>query len=961
MSKFYKVTYFGRAPSLTVEDYSGAKRDMKFGESILVDEGRIEWFKRMREFSIEEVDLSSLLAHAETEVVEERAKPKLKITRVRQPSKRLTVFVVFPETVSLPIQRWFFSQILRMGGADFSVFVSASELPSFIGLNYVGTHFITWLFNQEVTGPFDFVLGYEADRVKQMALKYDAVGVTIAPGDSRFDSYLPSSKFLMSRQLDIEKTKTVVLAEDDVQEIIDTLERQGKTVDLYLPSSESWLNEERRSRILSEAQLFINLVSADYPCYEVEAALCGATVVSVNRSKFVNLSVSTKKLKEIISEKDWLSLASSVESPPTSLPPLAESDLLGQKKLKKAKQREAIDVMIFHRPSLSILTGADRSTAALHKMLEKRGLNVKLVAVANSAHSLSTLADWTLEERQVFEQESIKKLPVARLYIVSDSLIRPLKRFLPPGNTIVYLHYLGDLCRDLTKCFDTFDANLLSGYKVVSPSRHLADELISRFNLDVEHIVPCYDWGRAKKAKRMRGKISKCVFVPVLYGVDADIKFMKELAAKLPHIQFIIGDLRAPALNFQDVPNVKIEFFESIGEVLSVARCVLVFSALGITFSLSAWEALAAGVPVIAEDEGALRDLPAINRLPRDVEKWADRIDEYFKKVGNAWGGTKTTSTHAFTNYMKRAKKWDELIDEFFAKDTCGFQLSSPPYVGVKGAFDAMTYVVGEGEIPVYSIMEKPQQGIAYIASTLTQLHLDNQPDIIQKAVQRLKQGKDAVVICPDKAVVEMINSLLGEELAFTITLPVRPLRADIDLKRHDRASILFRTFANRKNFLWNLNLAAASKVLLVDVDEKTPSEWISLARELGLVVTRHGFYTWERYAEFLASLSVGLQYTLGESFNYTAFEHFLVGTPCLVSEQTRCIFELNDEWRWLIIDEKDFEGAVEKVNKACYLSIEKRRQLARDALKVARRRNTAFKAEIARIIPIVRSRRNGL
>lgn len=950
--QLFKATFCGTDPSVTVRDYSGKTLDVCFGESLVIDEKQVEWFKRTRIFTIQEIDMSSLINRVETEAIEGE-KQKLRVSQIREPSRRATVLALFPEEKSIVYQRWFFSQLIRLSRSEFSIFATASALPSFIGLNYFGTQHIAWTFNKDLSGHFDFVIGMNQKEVKQMAVKYDAVPIIADFADPLFQFFQPSSRFLHSRRFEA-KQGVLILTEKPVTSLQSVLKNGNKNSSVFTPDSSEWLDDKTRSHLLSASQYFINLTQSEIPYYEKEANLCKTLVISVNASQFTNLLVNdVQEAERILSSESWGQLLEVKDMATTEILPLSESNFKGYKEVEK--DVDVIDIVIFHRPSLSQKTGADRSVEDLFRHLEKR-FQVKLVAVASSAkHSLEGISCLTVEGKDLFENSTFKNIPVAKLYIVSDSLIRPLRAMLPAGSVLVYLHYLGELSRELERAVETFDAALLSGFKVLSPSRWLADELRSHYNLDVEHVPPFYNWKRAtKKVKVSSGKF---VFIPVLYGTNADIQFVTDLAKAMPDVDFVIGDCRSSALYLHGIKNIKIEYYENIYEALSAAKVVLVFAALGITFSISAWEALAAGVPVLAEDSGALKDLPASIRLPRDVEVWKKRIMEIWRKERHGWGGLKTSCIHAFNNYMKTATKWDECLDSHFSKEAPGFKFETSVFAGIAGAFNAMEYAVGRGEIPMYSILEKPKSGIAYIASTLTQLHIDNQTNILSEAANRLSDKRDLAVVCPDLAVVEFINRLVGKELAFKISLPVRPLRADIKPVRSDRVSVLFRTIASRKNFFFNALLAAKAGVSLIDVDEQTPYDWITLARRIGLTVSRHGFYNWDKYSEFLGSLAAGLQYTMGESFNYTAFEHFLAGVPCLVSEQTRCIFELPESWHWLIIREMELEEATEKLKRACLLPVEERRLLAAAALKAAHRCNQKFKGDIARIMSIVQWR----
>jgi len=929
----------------TLKDFQGKRKTIGFSQKAIVSAEVASLLRRTGQFKIHGVDWDKIVSVLEKDISEPTAIQKLQ--KFRPPTAGSFVFAVFPEEEDISIQRWFFSQLVRLSRGNDSLCVYARDLPKFARF-YFGTHNIGWIFTESFFGKVDVVIGFSQSNIRKYCSKFGARGLQISP--SLLPDWETSDQFLNSRSSG-NKNTFLLLSKDVppkwVQGFSDSLR-----IEHVKPDDAEWIFDAERARLLSRALIFLNLEKTTLPFYEREAKLCGAYVVSdANLFSDIGPDVARNEKPHDLVEK-----ARTIRpARPISLSSITTLDLL-PKRSTPSRTKE-YDVLIVHSPSLSGRSGADKATIALKKHLSKEwNVGLMIASTGEKSGPLAEIADFWAPLSKIVSDHN--KFPVASLYIVSDSLIPAVSEVVPKSSILGYLHYLGDLADDKNRAIETLKAGFLQGVKILSPSRCLAEKLREMYSLDVEHCVPKYDFPQ-KKSPPPSGKNRDMVFVPVLYNSAKDLQFLHEIAELVPEANFVVGDCRAPKSAIK-ARNVKVQYFENVQNAFSRAKIVLVFSTISTTLSISAWEALAAGIPVIAEDKVPFKDLFDRFRLPRNPDIWASVIRKNLNLESYAWGGTRRACRSDFMSYMEKADRWDILVSEAISRREVGFSVRPSPYAGVQNALECMKHVIvnENSDIVVASVLDHdaPHGCIGFIASSLSQLALDGQNDLIGECASSLSRGRFSAIITFDTAIARLLNMIVGDEFAFALPVPIKPIRGIARLKPL-KTSILFRSNAPRKDFFFNLLLAAEAGVQAVEVSDSVPPEASAIAQRMGVILRFHPLYSGDAYRSFLSEVKVGLQVTLSESFNYTAFDHFQVGTPCLVSEQTRCIFDLPKRWRWLIINQRDLLGAVDVFRDAAKMTERDRLSLAKDARKVADALNIRFKAAFSRVMRLVQRR----
>ena len=926
--------------------YDGKVRELGFGDKAVVDRTVASLCRSTGEFEVKAIEWEKII---EAVVREELQKRVPTIQQFRDPSRQALLYAIFPHNAPHSLQRWFMSQLVRLSLANYQVFVYSPSIPRF-ARHYFSTHNIAWLTLDTYHGRVDFVIAASAKAAEPFARRFNARLILLSP--EKQSAFETSNRFLVSRTREEKKFLTVLQSEAaPLPREVETLRRvSGLEPKILQPSDEDWQDDERRSRLLSASLFFINFVEDPLNFHEREADLTGCFRISVNGDAEMSLQDFLARADEARCKALVKAARERVPAEPRQLEPLRVEDII---RGTTAPEKERVcDIVILHWTSTHHPTGADRATLALYKHLSQN-YDVELWVVSHEEKRGGILAGADRWLRFDTLAKSWNEMPVASLYIVTDTLIPLARENLPSGRIIGYLHCLHDLLDEKGE----LKPELLTGVSLLAPSRSLAEEIRDRYSLEVEHCAPKYDWPTPKDLDPASD--SKTVFIPTLYNTAEDISFLKEIAAHCPDCKFLIGDCRAPKLAFEGVPNIEIKFFKDVRDALREAKVVLCFSSIPATFSISAWESLAAGRLLIAEDKPPFTDLPERFRLPRDPVLWAEKIREYLNIKGHAWGALRGRANADFKRYIKVADRWDAIITNYL-EDQVGISVSSSPWAGVDAALKAMQEAIGRTDprFPVVSVMEQrvPRGAIGFMASSLSQLPLDGQTNIVNECAERLIRGEFSVVICWDEAFARLVNRLVGRRLCFALPTPARRIFRKDGIKPH-RYSVFFATPAPRKDFMFNLILAAEAGAPAVEMTDRTPTEFQRLAERLGLIVHTHPLYHDDAYATFLSEVKVGFQFTLAESFNYTAFEHFLVGTPCLVSEQARCIFELPEDFHWMIINERDFDGAIEAVRRAEKMSERDRQALANAAHRAANSLNIRFRGAMSRVLRIAERR----
>jgi len=935
---FKVVRFIGKDPAAVVRDWQGKKRTLRWGERCLVTDAEAKRLQRFGQFEVQEVDFDALLERADRDLAEEKVQVQAEF--IEEPGTKATILVEISD-LSLDYITRRMDLLVRLGLADFKVIAVAEEIPP-AASEFWGTHNIGWfpLSAEDLMSlrlDVDYVMADTSERAQQLAAVFGAMPLALESDEWEVSDAILSA----AEKADAAEGRFILVFGPLTQDERARLMIQFHDAVKVCASPPQKASE--RAELYKEAKVVVNLLRFRTPVLEREANLFARAVASINPSSFTTVLIEDRSALEAAISA---ALTTAVERVPwRPRKPLEVKSVPTPRPV-----REKVPLLLVHTFSTG-RTGADITALELFHQF-KEEFDIFFVGVKRAQSSYVPQDVDLLVENPADLPASLGHLQ-PRAVIADASVAVYLKEIFPRAKVAAYLHFLGDVAEDRTRPFETFHPSKLARLDVVVvPSPFLRDEL-KKLGINSILLEPFHDWARGVFEGKRKADL---IFVPILYGHPDDVRFLRALVKALPDKQFVIGELRGDA-DFSDCQNVRIEWQEDLSELFRKTRVVLLFSRIPPTFSIIAWEAAAAGVPLIAEPVGGWKDLPRIALLDRDVQKWVDRITEIFKKRGPAFGGFCGQFTAAFQRrHFAGVDEWRELLQDLTSVGKVGYSIVRSGFHGVDRFLTEAERLLpgsGETEVPIYSVLSKVIGGVCFIASSLVQLDLDGQSDVLREVLNRWKDAKDRLYITLDERVARFLNRAAGTKICEVVAPPVSmPL---VETLEPLEGSVAFVGTAPpqsqaRKLPLLNLLAVALSGAKRVHIS-RSMAHVADAARLLGLEVTLEPFREQEKYWQWLSSMNAAVLLSAAEAFSYVAFEAWCLGVPCLVSDCVAASRYLPKPWEWLKLPlEADVDEVADALRRALRLDSEARRRLREAMAEVVEKLQRQFRRDFERL-----------
>jgi glycosyltransferase involved in cell wall biosynthesis len=439
-------------------------------------------------------------------------------------------------------------------------------------------------------------------------------------------------------------------------------------------------------------------------------------------------------------------------------------------------------------------------------------------------------------------------------------------------------------------------------------------------HLDIESVIvhPVLN----KKRLEARGRFARnTILTPILEEEPLGLQLYESIMQRLRNRDFKVlywrgGEMTLERLR-KDHPNLTVlEGVEDVGRHYRSAKILLYPLQVDHTFGLTFAEALHCKTPVIA---------PALGNIPNivgkggvlmgdlNVESWIEEIErcftdkKYYKKLYDATktdaGKVPQTDSSIFVDsvqrILERSRKVSLYCGDFFAS---------------RHTFDPLCKIVEGAEInapscdnliafgpPSFWRDKISPNTYAYWASTALQTEIDSEMKWLGETVSLIKDGKLAGLISPSDAVLLLAGSM-GCKRCYKLSVPAPLMNPYRKIERQDGHISVFHSGQPRKNTINQLlAILELDPNLVVHIGEKVvkkmPGELLA-----ALNVVKHPFLADDKYFELIASCSVGLQVTIGESFNLAGFQHLALGTPCLISTSCAYWADLPKEYSDLVV-----------------------------------------------------------
>ena len=158
----------------------------------------------------------------------------------------------------------------------------------------------------------------------------------------------------------------------------------------------------------------------------------------------------------------------------------------------------------------------------------------------------------------------------------------------------------------------------------------------------------------------------------------------------------------------------------------------------------------------------------------------------------------------------------------------------------------------------------------------------------LAKTLDLLRAGHIARLFVSCKETAAVVGKMVAGVEWLPDTLDTALAERIVPVRRPGRHVDLFCSGTPRKNlFAQVAALADADAILHVNaMNEKAVAP---VAKALGVKTAKHSLPRPADYLQAIAGMTVGLQVSLAESFNYVAAEHMLLGVPVLVSRHVPC------------------------------------------------------------------------
>lgn len=485
------------------------------------------------------------------------------------------------------------------------------------------------------------------------------------------------------------------------------------------------------------------------------------------------------------------------------------------------------------------------------------------------------------------------------------------------------------------------------------------------FTIEAPVIYPAIDTDRLKGISR---KSPTTILTPILEVGPGGMELYEELLSLLPNRQFVVLYWRGLEEKKQQLiqkhPNLTIhDGVQEIAKYLSSAKILLYTTQVDHTFGLSFAEALLCGVPVIAPKMGNIPYLVKQGGHLLDSlgsKEWMQTIEKCFmddKHYDLLVKGTRIDAKKLpVANHDRFTEELDIILSKsrqvsFFDSDILAARHLIKGYTqildGVGVNIPQAQSVIAFGPPHFWQKMSSPRT-FCYWASTLLQSEIDREMGWLQETVDQVHQGKLAGIISPSEEIL-LLASQMGCPKVYKLRVPAPTLHPIKKLERKKNHIIMFNSSTGRKNLLTQLlavqKIGSGVTLHLTDgLAKQVPSGVLKL-----LSVVRHAFLHDDEYFTLIASASVGLQVTAAESFNQAAFQHFALGTPCLISSACPFWRDLPKQFQYLVVESiQDSSEIAEKIKMA--LNETKHQKLAEWASAFAKEWNKQVRREFAKI-----------
>lgn len=476
----------------------------------------------------------------------------------------------------------------------------------------------------------------------------------------------------------------------------------------------------------------------------------------------------------------------------------------------------------------------------------------------------------------------------------------------------------------------------------------------------------------AVNAKRLQSKSKKLkreiILTPILEGEPNGLKLFESILESLPNRHFVVlywrGTDEDSARLKDKYPNLTLlNGVEQVARYYKSAKLLLYPLQVDHSFGLSFCESLLLGTPVLA---------PKLGNIPYLVNKggilfdsmnsteWVEEIEKCFtdsKHYDSLRRGAIIDSKKLpVTDYSPLLDHFEALFarvrqvsffkGEFLAsKHAFGAYARLLDGVGLDAPQSQVTIAFGP---PKYWSQLISPRTYCFWASTPLQSQVDNELRFLEETVTLVKSGHLAGIISPSKDILIFAKSLGCTKLGF-LRVPAPVLSPLKKVKRERNHVSLFMGQSPRKNIINQiLAVIKANPNITLHISESVlkgvPDSLLNAVN-----VVRHPYLEDDRYFTIINSCSAGLQVTVGETFNQAAFQHFSLGTPCLIGKSCPYHNDLPNEFKYLVVsDVEDVEEIAAKLKIA--LNEKNHSNLSDWAHKFAEGWNKEMKKDFAKI-----------